>query len=375
MKRTTWVIIAVSLILGGLYFANENQNQETGPLKIGVLGAFTGEAAVYGEPFRNVVMLAVDEINKSGGINGQKIEAIYEDDKCSGAIATSAVTKLINVDKVKIIIGSVCSSATLAAVPIAEKAKVLILSPAASSPDLTGISPFFFRTYPSDAEQGKVLAELANKKGYKKVAFIQENKDFPLGILKSFESGFTKYGGVVIKEEFLTETTDFRSSLIKLRNQNPDALYVDTQTPGGTERILKQLSEIGWKPQLFVNDVVSGDPVTVSNNKAFLEGTFAAEFGIDENNLIFQNMLKSYKGKYGDEVAYQSYAQTEYDSIYLISDGIKEVGYDGEKLALWSRTVKDWKGASGETTISKDGDRLGGPVAKVIHNGKTEVLK
>lgn len=376
-KAIAWVVVLLVIVGGGLLLAKGWAKNElaSGPIKIGVFGPFTGDGAAYGEPYRNMVAMAIEEINGKGGVDGRPITAVYEDDKCNGANATNAVTKLITVDKVQVLIGSMCSSAALAAVPVAEKAKVVILSPGASSPDLTGKSPYFFRNYPSDASQGKVLAELANKKGYKKIAFIQENKDYPLGIFKAFEGTFTKLGGTLVKEEFIPDATEFRSSLTKLKNQRPDALFIDTQTPAAGARILKQLGELGWKPQIFLSDATTGDAKTINDYKAQLEGAFAAEYGVDPTNPIFQRMLAAYKAKYGVDAPYQSYAQTEYDSVYLIAEGVKAVGYDGEKLAAWSRTINGWPGASGSTVIGADGDRVGGHVAKVIHGGKVEILK
>lgn len=371
-------IIIILLVIWGIWaISNRAEAPQTSePIKIGFIAPLSGDAAVYGEPARNVVNLAVEEINSAGGINGSEVEIIYEDGKCNGKDASNAAQKLINSDKVMAIVGGFCSSESLAAVPIAESAKVVLLSPGSSSPDLTGKSPYFFRNYPSDASQGTVLANVAfGEKKWKKVAFIQEQLDYPLGIFKAFSAEFEKLGGTVVKEEFPTNANDFRSQLAKLRTQNPDALFIDTQTPAAAERILKQLSDLKWKPALIVSDAVSGDLKTVENNKAALEGALAAEFGTDSSNPKFSQLLENYKAKYGSELPYQSYGQTEYDAIYVLVDGIKAVGYDGEKLAAWSRTIRDWDGASGKITIDQNGDRVGGHVAKVIKNGKVELFQ
>jgi len=85
--------------------------------------------------------------------------------------------------------------------------------------------------------------------------------------------------------------------------------------------------------------------------------------------------MKIYKDKYGAEPPFQSYAQTAYDAPYLLKDGIIAVGYDGEKLAEWSRTIKDWEGASGKTTIGANGDRASGHVLKIVKDGKVELAQ
>ena len=369
-------IVVLGVLIRGIsaLVRKDAKPAEVGTYKIGFILPLTGDAAAYGEPGRNIYALAIEEINKSGGVNGKQLEAIYEDGKCSGKDAANAMQKLANVDKVQIVIGGFCSGESLAAIPIAETAKVALFSPGSSSPDLTGKSPYFFRNYPSDATQGRVLAELAyNVKKWKKVAVIQEQSDYALGNYKAFSENFNKLGGTTVKEEFPSDTTDFKTILTKLKNQNPEALFVDPQTPANTERILKQLSDLKWKPALLMNDI-SIDMKLVEGNKAILEGAFAAEFGVDPTNPKFARMAEVYKSKHVTDVPFPSYAQTEYDAVFLIADAIKAVGYGGEKIAAWSRTVKDWSGASGNTTIEQTGDRAGGHVPKVIKDGKVELF-
>lgn len=390
-NTTKWVIgvIVVLVVVLGFVAANKNtsnqgsgslqmtdQNKPTGPIKLGVIAALTGDAAVYGETLRNVTEIAVDEINKSGGVNGQQIEPIYEDGKCNGKDAASAMQKLVSVDKVQVVLGGFCSSESLAAVPIATQARVALFSPGSSSPDLTNISKYFARNYPSDASQGMVLAEAAyNKKSFKKVAVMQEQTPYAQGLFKVFNEKFTGLGGVIVKEEFPSTVTDFRSQLTKLREVNPEAVFLDTQTPAVSSRILKQMQDMNWKPQIIIADATIGDPATLSANAAILEGAIGAEFGVDLNNPKFQHLVSAYKEKYGKDPNYQSYIQTIYDAVYIYKDAITSVGYDGEKVADYLHHLTNWNGASGLVTMGADGDRVGGARVEVIQNGKAVVAQ
>src|SRR3989338_8967946 len=142
-----------------------------GSVKIGVVVPLTGNKAAYGIPLRRAAELALEEINMGGGIAGKPLEAVWEDGKCEAKDATAAAQKLINVDGVKIIFGGVCSSETLAMAPLTEAAKVLVVSPSATSPDITAAGDYIFRTAPSDAAAGSVAAEYASTKmGAKKGA-------------------------------------------------------------------------------------------------------------------------------------------------------------------------------------------------------------
>ena len=385
-NRGKWIvgIIIVVLIILAAIFHNKQETGEystntlgissksaANTYKIGVLLPLTGDAASYGEPAKNIYQIATEEINQTGGVNGKKIELIIEDSKCNGQDSANATQKLINVDKVQIIVGGFCSSESLAAEPIAESNKVALFSAGSSSPKLTGISHYFFRNYPSDASQGAVLADTTyNKKGFKKIAMMQEQTDYAIGINKAFSDKFQSLGGTIIQEQFATADTDFRSQLTKLKAQNSDALFLDTQTSASAKRVLKQIQDLGWKPNFVFSDVVLTDPTVLSQFKNLLEGALAAAVGVDLNNLKFAHLLAAYKAKFNTDLPFQTYAQTEYDSIYMVKDAISQVGYNGQKIADWSRTVKNWQGATGSITISANGDPLSAYSAMMIKDNK-----
>lgn len=355
------------------------QQQEAGALtasvKVGVIVPLTGDAASYGETARNVFRIATDEINTAGGVKGRPLELIIEDGKCNGGDAAAAMQKLANVDGVAAVIGGFCPSESLAAVPIAEQKKIALFSAGSSNPELTGKSPYFMRNYPSDASQGAVLADVAVKRGWKKVAFMQEQLDYPLGIYKAFAIQFQRNKGAVVKEEFASTAADVRLSLKKLRAEKPDALFIDTQTSAASERVLKQVKELRWTiPLLFANSLLI-DPKIIEVNKDALEGAIAAEFGVYPENSKFKALVETYKGRYGTDMPYQSYAQTEYDAVFMVRDALIAVGEDGEKISQWLRSTIGWEGASGAITIGGDGDRVGGYVSKVIKGGKAELLQ
>ncbi len=353
------------------------ENVQSTKIKIGVIGPYSGDAAVYGEPYREVVQMAIDEINSKGGINGSKIEAIFEDGKCSGQDSASAAQKLINIDKVQVIIGGFCSSESLAIVPIAEQNKVFLLSAGSSSPDLTGISKYFARNYPSDSAQGIVLADVSyNDKGWRKIAFIVEQLDYPLGIYRAYTKEFERLGGKTLKEEFAKGETNFRTIISKLKAESPDALFISVQTPAAAERIVKQIKEADWNISLMVSDSVSGDAEGLKRLAKFYEGALAAEFVADEQSEAFKRLSENYKSRYNKDLPYKSYMATTYDAVYLLKDALEQVGYNGEKIAEWFRTsVKDWKGASGSITIGENGDLVAGHKVKIIRNGKSELYQ
>jgi len=391
MKKQTKIFFLVVVLLAGammvVYGIRQSKDapkkitpikkEETGkiPIKVGFLHPLTGEAAPYGEVMRNTATLAVEEINKAGGVNGRLIELIVEDGKCTAKDAESAMKKLVNSEQVKIVIGGFCSSESLAAIPIATKESVVLFSPGARGPELTGTNAFFVRDYPSDGAQGSVLADKSLKKGWKKVAVIQEKLDESAGIFLTFATTFGISGGTVEKEEFSTMTTDFRPILLKLRAGRPDALFIDSQTSASGERVLKEVSALKWPIPLLITKQFATDKKTIDANKSSLEGALAADVFVDQKNEKFQHLAAAYKEKYGNDLPFQQFAQSEYDAVYLTRDALAAVGEDGEKLSVWLRSVIDWKGASGSITIGSDGARLGGYIPLVIKDGKTQVIQ
>ena len=369
IKIIIWLVIALVILL----FAYQlfSRPVEDDSIQIGFIGPLTGELADQGESAKNVISIAIEEINNAGGIDGKKLEIIYEDGKCNGKDAANAMKRLVANNKVKVVIGGFCDEESLAAIPIAEENKVFLLSPGSSSSDLTNISKYFARIYPSDAIQGVVLAKVAYEdRKWKKIAFVQEQSDYSLDIFEAFKNNFESMGGEVIKEEFPTETTDFNSILTKLKKEDPDALFIDVQRAAVIEIILKQMRDLKWESPLLVTDVIVSNAEIVEKNSELLEGALAAEFGIDPSNEKFEQLAKNYELKYKEELPFQNYSQTEYDAVIMLKDAIIEVGYEVDKIADWFRSVKDWQGASGLITLGDDGDRDDGHIFKIILDGK-----
>jgi len=205
-----------------------------GTIKIGFIGPLTGSAASAGEPTQKAVALAVEEINNSGGIKGRPIKIIYEDGKCEGKEAVNAAQKLINIDKVKIIIGGFCSGETLAVAPIAEAAKIILFSTGSGSPDITNAGDYIFRNFPSDASSGRKIAELAIENNLKSIALLVETTDYAQAIKKVFNDHFSELGGKIpIDESFTSQSTDLRAQLTRIKAKNPNAIYFLPQSPFG----------------------------------------------------------------------------------------------------------------------------------------------
>ncbi|MDZ7362128.1 MAG: ABC transporter substrate-binding protein [candidate division KSB1 bacterium] len=344
-------------------------------IKLGLLGPLTGDAAQWGVPARNGALLAVEEINKAGGVNGKKIDLFVEDDKCEPRDGTTAIRKLIDNDKVIGVIGAVCSSVTLAVAPIAEQSKTLLISPASTNPKITDAGDYIFRVIPTDALRGKVFAEYLKKDvGVSKIAILYINNEGGLGNKEVFENIFKSLGGeVLIVESYAQGTNDVRSQLAKIKKSSAEALMI-VSYPEDTIIVLKQIVEVGIKIPLYFQTEAVEDPnvlriaSTAAENVTYIlpaaaSGTAAIEF------------RQKYKDKF--QVDPPLFAAEAYDAAYLIAkacEAVKKDKIDGTSLKSFLYTVKDFDGASGRISFDTNGDVIKPMAIKKIQGGTGVVI-
>jgi branched-chain amino acid transport system substrate-binding protein len=208
-------------------------------IKIGFISPLTGNAGAYGQDMKTGV---AQYFKEHPTIAGKPVEMIWEDGKCNGQDAASAAQKLVNIDKVQVIIGGTCSGETLAMAPIVEQAKVAILSPGSSSPEVTTAGDYVFRVYPSDAQVGATLVDDVESQGYKKVAMLTEQTDYAQGYRGAVKARMEKYPKMtlVVDEAYAVDNTDFRTILTKVKDSGADVIISVSQTPVGHGFTVKQ---------------------------------------------------------------------------------------------------------------------------------------
>lgn len=346
-----WAIGGVLIILGVIYFSLTGGSVNT--FKVGVLTPLTGDAASYGTAMQRAYDLAVSEVNAAGGVDGRQIELVYEDAKCDGATAATATQKLVNVDGVKFILGGTCSGETLAAAQITQEARVLLLSPSATSPDITDAGDLVFRTYPSDNFEASMVADNATENGYARAAIISEMSDFAQGVRSAFKESYT--GTVVFDETFNSSETDFRTLITKLRAANPQMVYVSPQSPVAGELILKQINESGMNVAIYASNAML-DRSAIAANPSTYEEVVMAEVQLPTQGKA-ATMLEAYMKLYGSAPEFAAFTASAYDSVYLIVEAIESVGEDAEAVAgYFGYQVVDWPGALGTFNFDENGD-------------------
>lgn len=315
---------AASLVLAGC-------NEKSNTIKLGSIGPLSGGVAVYGTEARNAIELAVEEINAAGGVNGQNFELISEDDEGNPEKSVSAYKKLVTKDNVKLIVGSLTSGCTLAITPLAQAQKVVLIAPAATNPAITDAGDYIFRACYTDPFQGTVGAKFAAENlGTKRAAVLYDvGNDYSVGLTDNFVKKFTEEGGeVVAKESYTTGDKDFNAQLTKIKNANPDVVYLPDYY-GTVSLISKQLRAQGITTPAIGPD--GWDGLAEGAGTELLNGYYSNHYASDSDDEKVQKFGAAYKAKFG--TAPTSFAALAYDSVYMIKDAVVAAGSaDPEKV-------------------------------------------
>jgi branched-chain amino acid transport system substrate-binding protein len=304
----------------GMLFAAPKSNN----IRVGGIAPLSGAVAVYGVECKNGIDLAIAEINAAGGINGQKIEFICEDDEGDAAKSVSAYKKLITKDKTRIIIGSLTSGCTIAITKQAQANKVLQIAPAATAVNVTDAGNYIFRACFIDPFQGRVGGKFASENlGAKKAAILYDiGNDYSVGLTDNFVSEFTKNGGTIVaKESYGAGEKDFNAIITKVKAANPDVVYLPDYY-STVALIAKQLRAQGVNTPIVGAD--GWDGLTENADDSVLNGYYSNHYAEDSDSPAVQKFVKNFEAKYGKKP--NSFAALGYDSVYMLKDAILKAG-------------------------------------------------
>lgn len=332
IKNLIGAVIVIVLIIAGYQAFKKSGTSPSTPsqkatIKIGLSAPLTGEAASWGENALAGAELAVEEINKAGGINGRQIKLMAEDDKCDPTAGANAFNKLVNIDEVTAIAGPICSGVGGAALPIAQNKNIPTVIIAASNPQLTIGRDFVFRIYPSDAFQGKIGAEfIFQTLGKKKVAVIYVKNEWGQAIKGIFINKFKELGGEVVYEDsILQDATDLRTQLAKVKDSSADALYFPVY-PTNAVAGLKQIKELGIKIPVIGGDALDGEEVIKSPGSEGLIYTVPKVNNPD----VFKQKIKNLPGRAGLQVSLA--APLSYDAVKILAAVIEQNGTESKAI-------------------------------------------
>ncbi|MGA1845964.1 ABC transporter substrate-binding protein [Deferribacter abyssi] len=366
MKKLSLLILSFVLVVSFSVFAKSKD------LTIGVVGPETGNLAVYGTKTLDGIMLAVDEINAAGGVNGKRLSVVHYDDRGDKAEAAAATQRLINRDKVCAIIGEPTSGATFVIGPIANRAKVILISAGATAKGVTDGKPFVFRDTLLDSDGAPAtLKFIMDKFGWKNFALITSvNNDYSVGLSGIFKEAAKKYGASILVEQTVSDgDTDFSAQITAIKPHKPDAIIFTGYYPEGS-LIMLEARKQGLKAPMVGGDGLLAPDLWKVGGDSVLGSIVYAGFSPQAKAENVQNFVKKMKerGKEADMFSAQGY-----DAVYLLVNAMKKAGLTSctdvkqrIKMRDALAATKDFMGVSGKMSFDSEGNAKKVPFIQMV---------
>ena len=355
--RSLVFLILLALVVLPLACTPEAEHKDASTIPIGFFGDISGPTYNFGQSAYNGTMMAADEINQAGGINGRRLDVVFQDDKGSPEIAAQSASKLIQQYKVVAIIGAGASGNSLAAAPNAQSAGVPLIAPSSTHPAVTQAGDYIFRACYIDAFQGEVMARFAvnTLKAKKAAIMVDYNSPYSRGLTEFFELSFRKLGGTIIaKQSYSQSDADFKGQLSAIKTAEPDVVYIPGYY-GDVAIIAKQARQIGIEQPLLGADgwdapelwELAGDAV----NGSYISNHYSA----DDPSENIQRFVTNYRQRY-QNLTPDAHAALAYDAMRFLADAMQRAGStEGSKLRDALATTKNFPGVTG--VISMDANR------------------
>jgi branched-chain amino acid transport system substrate-binding protein len=370
LRSTLLALTFAALAAAGGCGKGADEQAKQGQLVIGEFETLSGSEATFGKSTHNGVMLAVDEINRTGGVKGKTVRVICYDDEGKVSQAGTVVSRLVTGDKVLAVIGEVASSRSLAAAPICQQEGVPMVSPSSTNPEVTAKGDMIFRVCFIDPFQGYAMAKFAYDHLHaRRVAILYDQQQaYSKGLREYFDKTFTGLGGRVLTvEAYATGDADFSAQLNKIHELKPDAIYVPGYyTDVGNIALQARAANVavpllggdGWEsPKLFEIGGAALDGCYYSNHMSFADPR-------PQVHAFFE----AYSARYHEEPG--ALAALGYDAAKLLGAAMNQApSLSGKDIADALAHTRGFPAVTGNITINaqRNADKKA-VILKVEHN-------
>lgn len=354
-KRVVGALLGAIFVASIFTFAGcSSSGSSSDVIKIGFIGPTTGDAAIYGSSAKDGAMLAVEEINAAGGVNGKQVELIAYDSKADQTEAINAYNRLRDQDGVVAVIGGTLSGETLAMKDIMVQDNMPVLTPTATAVDVTVNAPNIFRVCFLDSYQGAAAANFSfDTLGAKTAALlIGTGNPYSEGVAAAYQTAFTAKGGSIVgSESYGLQDNDFSAQLTKIKEINPDVVFVPdyVQKVGP---ILQKAKDMGITAKFIGAD--GWDGVQVDYADAAQGNYFTNHYAADSPSATVQNFITAYNAKYSKVP--NSFSALGYDAAYVMTDAIKTAGSTESAAIITALAATNYPGVTGNLKFDANGD-------------------
>ncbi len=360
IKRTKILVIILTLIV--------SCRQEKPPLKIGFSLNLTPPTTIS-MGVRNGVLMAVNDINAAGGINGHKIELIIKNDRLDPETAIKVDQELIR-ENVAAIIGHIHSEMSIAAISAANQAKTVMISPISATKKLTGVDDYFFRVVPLSLDTSTKTAQYAFENGQKRIVVIYDltHKAYSENKYLEFKKLFETMGGkILFAQPFSSRSDSAMPELVKaLKDKKPDSYYIVADPPKAAI-ICQHLRMIGADKPILVSPWAY-DPVFIENGGTAVEGVvFSHSFQKDSRNPAFLEFKENYIKRY--KTMPWLWATCGYETVMILSQALSRNPDPGHLKETLLKTGP-FQGLQGDILFDRYGDNRKKPLLYTVINGE-----
>ena len=343
-------------------------------ITIGFPGPVTGPASFLGQHMKWGAEQAVDEVNKRGGVLGRKLSFVMQDSVCRPADSVAAAEKLLSQDKVDVLLGDLCSGATLALMPVVEKAGKPMIVSISTLPEITakagvGGNKWVFRTVANDLMLGAVIARQAA--GYKTIAVLAEDTDYGRTAVKLLKERLGAAATFVSEDYVKPSETDFLPMLTKYRSTKPDAIAVYMLDQQGMN-VMKQYVQFGLTMPLIgrpplVSPLVTDMLASGKFNTSWTVYPYYDQYRSAENDAFAKPFTE--KNKQGPHYV----AFGIYEGVMIAADAIKRAGSTEANAVREALVKSNYKGILGPITFDANQQSHNNLMLMTVNNGSLGV--
>lgn len=348
----------------------------TNEIVVGEYASLTGKEAAFGNSSHNGTVLAIDEINSKGGLLGKKLRLVTEDTQSKPGESATVVQKLLSRDGVVAVLGEVASGRSLEAARICQNAKVPMISPSSTNPEVTKKGDYVFRVCFVDPFQGTVMAKFAKDTlKITKVAILSDaSAAYSVGLADFFKQGFLAAGGEIVAEpKYTSGDKDFKAQLTAIKAANPQGIFVPGYyTEAGL--IVSQARQLGIDVPLFGGDGWEAPQLLEIGGKAMEGCYFSTHFSPEVGDPLAVKFVADYEKRFGARP--DAMAALGYDSALILAEAITKAGStEGPKLRDALAATKEFKAVTGLITIDDERNASKSAVILAVKDGQFKYLQ